>query len=177
MHSDVRERKKNLLRYTPDVARAIAAVLNGVNKRKRLLAGEVVEEDDGGGRGKQQMRAKDEKQAKLYEEIERKWTAAAGAASSSSSSSSSQTWALDLVQQAGDMPVFDKKLRSNLESAIEKVDLESALEAAAIDRNGKGGPAAKEALFVAPLDAETRFTTPVTNSVCSIRFFSSAVVQ
>ena len=46
---DVRERKKNLLRYTPDVARAIAAVLNGVNKRKRMVQGEVVEEDDGGG--------------------------------------------------------------------------------------------------------------------------------
>ena len=68
-----------------------------------------------------------------------------------------------------------KKLRANLESAIEKVDLESALEAAAIDR-GKGGPASKESLFVAPLQAGTRFTTPLVNSVCSIRFFSSAMV-
>lgn len=62
-----------------------------------------------------------------------------------------------------------------MESAIEKVDLESALEAAAIDR-GKGGPASKEDLFVAPLQADTRFTTPLGNAVCSIRFFSSAVV-
>lgn len=67
-------------------------------------------------------------------------------------------------------------MRTNLESAIEKVDLESALEAAAIDRGG-GGQAVKEALFVAPLNAQTRFTTALTNSVCSIRFFSSALVD
>lgn len=95
---DVRERKKNLLRYTPDVARAIAAVLNGVNKRKRMVQGEVVEEDDGGGRGKQPVRPKDAKQAKLYEEMERKWTAAAGGASSS---------LLGLVGEAEDMFTFD----------------------------------------------------------------------
>lgn len=73
------------------------------------------------------------------------------------------------------LQISQKKLRANLESAIEKVDLESALEAAAIDR-GKGGPASKESLFVAPLQADTRFTTPLANSVCSIRFFSSAMM-
>jgi len=70
---------------------------------------------------------------------------------------------------------LQKLLRAKLESAIEKVDLESALEAAAIDR-GKGGPASKESLFIAPLRAGTHFTTPLVNSVCSIRFFSSAMV-
>lgn len=98
---DVRERKKNLLRYTPDVARAIAAVLNGVNKRKRMVQGEVVEEDDGGGRGKQPQRPKDDKQLKLFEEMEKKWVAAVGGVSSS---------LLGLVGEAEDLASFDVRM-------------------------------------------------------------------
>lgn len=54
----MRERKKNLLRYTPDVARAVAAVLNSVNKRKRGLAGEA-------GDGEEGTQPRDAKQAKV----------------------------------------------------------------------------------------------------------------
>lgn len=43
---DVRERKKNLLRYTPDVARAVAAVLHSVHKRKRGMAGGAGDDDE-----------------------------------------------------------------------------------------------------------------------------------
>jgi len=98
---DVRERKKNLLRYTPDVARAIAVVLNGINKRKRMVQGELVEEDDGGGRGKQPQRPKDAKQLKLYVEMERKWAAAAGGGSSS---------LLGLLGEAEDLATFDVRM-------------------------------------------------------------------
>lgn len=83
------------------MARAIAAVLNGVNKRKRMVQGEVVEEDDGGGRGKQPQRPKDAKQLKLYEEMERKWVAAVGGASSS---------LLGLVEEAEDLASFDVRM-------------------------------------------------------------------
>ena len=101
-HRDVRERKKNLLRYTPDVARAIAAVLNGVNKRKRFIeGGAAAEEDEEGAHAGQQQRPKDEKQAKLYEEIEKRWraTTTSGALASSS--------LLGLVTEAGNMNTFD----------------------------------------------------------------------
>lgn len=60
----MRERKKNLLRYTPDVARAVAAVLHNVHKRKRGMAGggvrgdEEEEEEEG-------LRPRDAKQVKV----------------------------------------------------------------------------------------------------------------
>ena len=65
-----------------------------------------------------------------------------------------------------------KRLKTCLESAIEKVDLESALEAAVIDRGG--AQASKEALFVTPLQAATTFTAALVNPIAGIRFFSSA---
>lgn len=68
-----------------------------------------------------------------------------------------------------------KRLKTTLESAIEKVDLESALEAAVIDRGG--AQAAKESLFVTPLQTDTRLTGVLENPVGGmLRFFSSCVV-
>ena len=83
------------------MARAIAAVLNGINKRKRMVQGEMVEEDDGGGRGKQPQRSKDAKQLKLYVEMERQWVAAVGGASSS---------LLGLLEEAEDLAIFDVRM-------------------------------------------------------------------
>lgn len=62
-----------------------------------------------------------------------------------------------------------------LEQAIEKVDLESALEAAIIEKKG-GGQAAKEPLFVAPLDAGARLSSVLRHPVCGLRLLSNCVV-
>jgi hypothetical protein len=71
--------------------------------------------------------------------------------------------------------VGKRKLRGQLESAIEKVDLESALEAAIIEKKG-GGQAAKEPLFVAPLDAAARLSSALRHPVCGLRLFANCVV-
>jgi len=55
------------------------------------------------------------------------------------------------------------------------VDLESALEAAIIEKKG-GGQAAKETLFVAPLNAAARLSSVLRHPVCSLRLFTGGVV-
>ena len=68
-----------------------------------------------------------------------------------------------------------RKLRTQLEQAIEKVDLESALEAAIIEKKG-GGQAAKEPLFVAPLDAGARLSSVLRHPVCGLRLLTNCLV-
>lgn len=68
-----------------------------------------------------------------------------------------------------------KKLQNRLKSAIDRVDLESALEVAAINRSN-GGLISKERLFVAPLQLKTSLTTSLLSPLHSVHFYSSALV-
>lgn len=55
------------------------------------------------------------------------------------------------------------------------MDLESALEAAIIEKKG-GGQAVKEPLFVAPLDAGARLSSVLRHPVCGLRLLTNCVV-
>ena len=65
------------------------------------------------------------------------------------------------------------QLQDSLEVAIDKVDLESALEASATHLGG----AEKENIFLAPLAGPTLLTGEIQHPLCTIRFFSASLLS
>jgi hypothetical protein len=66
-----------------------------------------------------------------------------------------------------------KRLRTSLELSIEKVDLESALEA--VDGTGNGPGQKQEAFTLTPLRMDAFITHQMTHPACGLRFLVAAL--
>lgn len=95
------------MRYMPDVSRAIAAVLNSINKRKRIVKCENWTSTNTDGFSQPQSAR--HKQAKLFDFIERKWDTTPHTFMSSH---------LNLVEEARNMALVDVRTAPKYDSLI-----------------------------------------------------------
>ena len=157
---DQAERRKNFVRYIPDVSKAILRVLarvsdneapNEVEKAARKRAAE--RDDVSGAVQLRSTRTNDTSDAELSRKRRR----------------------LLADMQAGTLD--NAALSEHLVKAVKKFDFESALEQAAEDASaGKGRNKKTRNLFVAPLQRDTRFSTAiVSHSDFSLRILPGVV--